>query len=670
MVEDDPETLAATVRLLRGAGHETREARSGADAWRVIGESRPHLVLLDAVLPDTDGRLLARRIKQAPEFVDVFVVLVSALGSDSEGPAQDLGEGADGFIARPAGDRELLALVHAMLRIREAQVLVRTQSIQQAAVAELSHWALTRGAWESLTDRAAQSVADTLRVAFAGVQTAKAVGGHLAFRGPSSVSPDSVRARSLEDGCSLLARRVLRANDPITLEEMARGADGAALRFISGQGFRCGLGLPLRGKRSKLGALVVLDDERKGFKLHEVHFLQSIANVLSATFERLQAEESLKESRDLFRQLAENLEGVFWLRDVRKRQIIYLSPRYEALYGRKLSALQKDGQDFLQAIHPDDRAKVLEAHARQDGGEQTRIEYRVLLPGGGTRWMQSRGVIIPNASGKVGRVAVFAEDVTSHKEMERELTRARKFESTALLAGGVAQDVNNLLGVILGSLSLAKLNVPLDGDSSPLYRFLSDAESVTMRAADLTSQFVTFVTGGDLEKQRLLPWEMVSAAASALPMDVGVPLETVYNEDCWAVEVDPAQIGRMFSIVITIAMEAMPEGGTITFRMSNTELNAEGAETLRMAAGRYVRVSISDEGPGMARERLEKTFDPHGSSGNKGSGKGPGLGLSLARSVVERHGGSMQMESRGGGGTTFHIYLPAALPESVPPDRE
>lgn len=660
IVEGDPRTRAASARLLRGDGHEVLEAESGAEAWRLLREFRPGLVLLDVVLPDVDGRVLCSKIKNDPELAEVSVVLVSAIKTDSDEQAKGLEEGADGYIVRPVPDREFLARVRAMLRIRAAQARVRALATQQAAVAELSHWALSRGSRESLLERAARSIFDTLMVSVVCIQTVKAAGGQQVIRIPEDIPAGSARCKSIEQGCALLAKRVGRSTDPVPLEELAQGGDGAALRFISGQGFRGGLGLPLQSRGGRLGALLVLDGSRKDFEPHEVHFLQSVVNVLTACFERFKGEEDLKESRDRFRQLAENLGGVFWLRDVRKKQTVYLSPQYEQLFGRNPALLAKDVQDFLMAVHPEDRERVENAFERQDQGEQTRIDYRVLLPGGGVRWVRARSVTIPDGSGKVWRVAGFAEDVTVQREMERELVQAKKFEASALMAGGVAHDFSNLLGVILGCLSLAKLNVPPEEIGGPLYRFISDAESVAMRAAELTRQFVMFASGGVLNRKLLQPWELVSTAAGALPVDASAYLETFINDACWSIEADTDQVNQMLTGIITNAMEAMPQGGTISFRMENVTLGVEAAENLRVEPGNYLRISISDQGRGISPERIEKIFDPYYSTKDKGTAKGMGLGLTLARSIAEKHGGCIQVESREEAGATFHIYLPAA----------
>ena len=121
IVDDQIDALRGVSRIMKGAGYETLEASNGADCLKLATDHKPDLILLDVVLPDIDGREVCRRIKSDPETAGIFVVLFSSTHIDSDIQAEGLEHGADGYIARPIPNRELLARVKSMLRIRQAE---------------------------------------------------------------------------------------------------------------------------------------------------------------------------------------------------------------------------------------------------------------------------------------------------------------------------------------------------------------------------------------------------------------------------------------------------------------------------------------------------------------------------------------------------------------------
>jgi len=129
-------------------------------------------------------------------------------------------------------------------------------------------------------------------------------------------------------------------------------------------------------------------------------------------------------------------------------------------------------------------------------------------------------------------------------------------------------------------------------------------------------------------------------------------------EDLWMVEVDAGQIGQVIRGMVLNACEAMPQGGLVFVRAENVVLNAQQEPSLPV--GEYVRVSIEDQGTGIAKDVLPKIFDPYFSTKHRGDQKGMGLGLAICHAVVQKHGGAIAVKSEVGHGTTFDIYLPAA----------
>ena len=129
-------------------------------------------------------------------------------------------------------------------------------------------------------------------------------------------------------------------------------------------------------------------------------------------------------------------------------------------------------------------------------------------------------------------------------------------------------------------------------------------------------------------------------------------------EDLWPAEVDEGQIGQVIRNLVLNAREAMPQGGVVSVRAENVVLGSH--ENPSLPPGDYVRVSIADQGGGIAKEVLPKIFDPYFSTKQRGDQKGMGLGLTICHAVIQKHGGAIAVESEVGVGTTFHLYLPAS----------
>jgi len=143
------------------------------------------------------------------------------------------------------------------------------------------------------------------------------------------------------------------------------------------------------------------------------------SGVIRDITERKRAEESLRASEERFRQLAENIREVFWMSDPEKTRIIYISPGYEEIWGRTCESLYASPRSWLEAIHPEDRDRVLQAALTKQIGGKYDEEYRIVRPDGSVRWIWDRAFPIRDASGQVYRIAGIAEDITERKREQR-----------------------------------------------------------------------------------------------------------------------------------------------------------------------------------------------------------------------------------------------------------
>jgi signal transduction histidine kinase len=257
-------------------------------------------------------------------------------------------------------------------------------------------------------------------------------------------------------------------------------------------------------------------------------------------------------------------------------------------------------------------------------------------------------------------VVRLEQQIRARKKVEKELFKVRMLEAMGTLAGGIAHDFNNMLTVLAGQIELAQIHCE-DGER---VRTLHDnALKAIFRATDLTAKFITFSGDGAPLKQSVASKPLLRESVGSALAGAELTVDFAFQEDLWNLDADPRQMSQVVYVLISNAREAMAEdGGKISVQALNWEQTAakNAVETV-LEEGRYVKVTISDQGPGIAEEYLEKIFDPYFSTKSRGSIKGMGLGLTIAHSIIAKHGGAIGVESPPEGGARFELYLPAAI---------
>lgn len=362
--------------------------------------------------------------------------------------------------------------------------------------------------------------------------------------------------------------------------------------------------------------------------------------------------EGWKESDERFRQMAANVGEVFWMLEVEKNELLYVSPAFGRIWGRD-SGMLEPRENLLDTVHPEDRDRVrsfLERNVRQ-ALEET---YRIVRPNGAVRWIHDRSFPIFNQEGKPYRVAGIAADITDRRELEEELRQAQKMDAVGRLAGGVAHDFNNLLTVIVGYSRTLLDRSPSD-DST---RFqLEQILQASNRAAALTSQLLAF-SRKQVPQPRLINLNhLVMNVESLLRRVMGehIVFHAVLADCLLYVKADPNQLEQILINLAANARDAMPDGGEFRIETALVDAREEAAED--RAEEKCVLLRVRDSGIGMNEAVLEHAFEPFFTT--KGVGKGTGLGLSTVYGLVQQNHGTIHVSSERGHGTVFEIYLPA-----------
>ncbi len=393
----------------------------------------------------------------------------------------------------------------------------------------------------------------------------------------------------------------------------------------------------------------IVFDEATGRPLRMFGTVQDIT-------ERKRSEKAFRESEERFRQIAENITEVFWLTDPFKNQMIYISPGYEKIWGRSCESLCQDPVSWVEAIHPEDRQRVLEAAMTKQVKGEFDLEYRIVRPDGSVRWIRDRAYPIRDEKGEVYRIAGIALDITKEKQLADQLRQSQKMEAIGQLAGGIAHDFNNLLTAIDGYNDFALEQLASD---NPLRGDLEEIKKATGRAAALTRPLLAFSRRQMLQPAVLNLNELVGGMEGMLRRLIGEEIELVMVSapDLAAVKADPHQVEQMIMNLAVNARDAMPKGGRLTIETANVELDdAFVLQHIGAQPGVYAMLAVSDTGLGMDEEVQKHLLEPFFTTKEKG--KGTGLGLSTVYGIVKQSGGYISAYSEPGRGSCFKIYLP------------
>lgn len=372
---------------------------------------------------------------------------------------------------------------------------------------------------------------------------------------------------------------------------------------------------------------------------------------------REEAEAALRQSEERLREMAETIRDVFWVTSPDGQQILYVSAAYERIWGRLRSELYARPMSWLDAIPAEDREPVTAALARLAAGAEYQIEYRIMRPDGTVRWIEDRAYPVRGADGRIERALGVATDITERKELAAQLLQAQKMDAIGQLAGGVAHDFNNALTVING---YSRLLLDLGQLPPKVAEQMRLVYAAGMRAGNLTRQLLLFSRKHAVHKQVIDLNEHLRELAKLLGRLIGehINLELNLTPTQSNVKADESMLEQIVMNLAVNARDAMPKGGRLHI---TTAVRRFGAPDLTGHSGRrigaFVCLTVEDTGCGISEEVMPRIFEPFFTT--KPPGTGTGLGLATVFGITQEHDGWIEVESRVGTGTAFHVYFPA-----------
>jgi PAS domain S-box-containing protein len=360
-----------------------------------------------------------------------------------------------------------------------------------------------------------------------------------------------------------------------------------------------------------------------------------------------------KISEDKFRQMAENIDEVFWMNDGEIKTLLYVNPAYEKIWGRDCTSLYANPKSFLEAVHPEDKLRVM-ANLEQNATKGYEIEYKIVRPDGAIRWICDRCFPIQNSAGEVYRRIGIAQDITERKRAEairHKLEQQKELSELKLRFFSMAShEFRTPLSTILISAQLLENSSPNwtpEKKLKNLHRIQSAAKTMTQLLTDILT--LTRAESGKLE------FKPESLDLDKFCNDLVEEVELSYSaqQSIFFISHCPGKTGYLdekllrsiLSNLLSNAVKYSREDSHIYF-------------TLDCESDTVIIFEIQDQGIGISTEDQEKLFESFHRGQNVGDVPGTGLGLAVVKKCVDLHGGRITVNSKVGVGTTFTVSLP------------
>ena len=413
-----------------------------------------------------------------------------------------------------------------------------------------------------------------------------------------------------------------------------------------------------------IGAFTVWSARETVAENEELTLLRFVGNLAGPVIEQHVIAERLRLSEERYALAERAVQDGVWDWDI-TNSVTYLSPQWKAMFGFSEDELPNSITTFFERIHPDDWPAVTKALDRHFAGQEPfHMEFRMRYRDDNYRWVLARGEALRNEDGDVIRMVGALSDITDRKQLDERIRETQKLEALGLLTGGLAHDFNNLLGIIIGNLDLSLFDWQGDEETR---KSLEAALQAALRGAELTKSLLAVARRQPLAPTTINVCQIVREFLPLIQVTVGSAIKVEFIEQTTVtVRADRAGLEAALLNLVINSRDAMPHGGSLIIKVREQWVTDEDTMLLAiLSPGCYISIDVIDTGTGMTPEVAERAFEPFFTT--KERGRGTGLGLAMVYGFARQSGGTAQIYSTSGLGTTIRLYLPCA--EELPPEE-
>jgi PAS domain S-box-containing protein len=541
---------------------------------------------------------------------------------------------------------------------RKAQEELETRFRQQTALTLLSQQALVGSDLTPLFEKVVTIVAETIGVEYCKVLELQPGGDMMLLRSGVGWKEGLVGHALVETGIDSQAGYTLDSNTPVVVSDLRTEKRFSGPHLLIGHDVISGISVIIGQQSKPFGVLGVHSTRKIEFAQNDINFLQSIANVLAEAIQRKRIENALRESEERFALATSAAQVGVWELDILTGKLYY-DARLKAMLGYQAHEISFDSEEWWQHVHPEDVLDIRTRFNEMSLGHlsQLEYEYRMKHRDGSIVWFRTNAMAIRNENELLSSLVGLDANITERKQMEEALQVSQKMADIGIVAAGIAHEINTPLQVITG-LS-GRILSQLGDDKLETERLPVDMKTLDRNAWRVARIVRSLLTYARTSLDEVEPHNLSEIVSDTLVL-IEHQLKTWSNidivqhldEDLPLLNCDRSGVSQVLINLLTNARDAMPSGGEIRIRT--------GYDTAKACFG----LQVTDTGSGIPDEQHKKIFDPFFTT--KDIGEGTGMGLPIVLSIVQAHGGEIQVESEPGKGTTMSICLPETPPLNLP----